>query len=77
MEEVKYTGGTITKADPLLGEFMRYCVEHKDLRFWQALKNWAKVEAVMLWKPERKGTCMMDYERAFADMGLKDSFYFE
>ena len=32
-----------TKAHPLLEEFVKYCWDHPDQRFWQALTNWSGV----------------------------------
>ena len=43
---VAYTGGSRTKADPFLGQFLRYCMEHPDERFWQALRNWSQFKAI-------------------------------
>lgn len=66
-----------TKAGKMFAEFEKYCIENPDQRFMQALKNFLKVEAVLLWKPKRTGTCMMDYQNPFADMGIEDSFYLD
>lgn len=32
-----------SKNRELLISFEKYCVEHPDERFWQALRNWAKI----------------------------------
>jgi hypothetical protein len=50
------------KSDYVLSEFIRYCLKHKNERFWQALRNFAKVDYVLLKKGEED---------------LKDTFYFE
>lgn len=34
------------KSGVLLTSFARYCVEHKEQRFWQALCNWANVQSI-------------------------------
>jgi hypothetical protein len=64
METASYTGEKKTKADPLLAEFVRFCFEHPDQRFWQALRNWSKVKAIFI---EKKSECG----------SLMDTFYFE
>jgi hypothetical protein len=32
----------LPKSWPLLKDFITYCVDHPDLRFWQALRSWSK-----------------------------------
>lgn len=44
----------------LLKDFIVYCRAHKGERFWQALRNWANVQAIY---QEESGK-------------LKDTFYF-
>jgi len=34
----------------VLKDFIQYCVEHPEQRFWQALRNWAEVDAVLVLK---------------------------
>lgn len=31
----------MSKNARLLGDFVRYCAEHPEQRFWQALRNWS------------------------------------
>ncbi len=38
------------KSATLLTSFARYCVEHKDQRFWQALCNWSGVQSIHIVK---------------------------
>jgi hypothetical protein len=33
-----------TRAADLAREFHLYCLEHQELRFWQALANWAGID---------------------------------
>ena len=32
----------------LLKDFEQYCKKHPEQRFWQALRNWAEVDAVLI-----------------------------
>lgn len=36
-----------SKNDRQLASFMNYCYRHPEQRFWQALRNWAEVQAVL------------------------------
>lgn len=65
------------KSKELLENFTAYCAENPEQRFFQALRNWLKVEAVLVWRPKKTSACMMDYSAPFADMGLEDLFYWE
>lgn len=33
----------------LLDSFNKYCLKHPEQRFWQALKNWAKVNFIVFY----------------------------
>ena len=35
------------KSRACLSSFIRYCVTHPELRFWQALKNWSGYQAIL------------------------------
>ena len=35
------------RSEEALHSFMRYCFEHPDERFWQALRNWSKYEYIL------------------------------
>lgn len=37
----------INRNEILLHEFMSYCEEHPQERFWQALRNWASIGYLM------------------------------
>lgn len=63
------------KSKALLDSFTQYCKENPSQRFWQALSNWAQAFAIMVFKPKLNTRCMTDYQAAFDDMGLKDTFY--
>jgi hypothetical protein len=34
----------MNKNDERLESFVKYCTEHPEERFWQALRNWAQIE---------------------------------
>lgn len=36
-----------TRNSELLASFVEYCTLHPDLRFWQALRNWAGINFVL------------------------------
>jgi hypothetical protein len=38
----------MTRNSELLEQFVRYCSDHPELRFWQALRNWAHVKFVQI-----------------------------
>jgi hypothetical protein len=52
----------------LLESFTAHCLEHPEERFWQALRNWAKVEFIFTSKHP-----LFHYEQD----GLQDTFYWE
>jgi len=54
-----------SKNSDILFDFVSYCVEHKELRFWQALRNWSCFSFIY-------GSDLI-----FSDLNLKDTFYFE
>lgn len=31
----------------MLGSFMNYCLDNPDMRFWQALRNWAQMHITL------------------------------
>jgi len=53
------------KNSKLLQSFSYYCSKHPEERFWQALRNWAKIPFLMI---NRDGK--FDYN------SLEDTFYF-
>jgi hypothetical protein len=36
------------KSQTMLQDFSLYCLQNPELRFWQALRNWAGVNAVIV-----------------------------
>lgn len=50
------------KNSQLLQDFVIYCDEHPDERFWQALRNWAEVPRILV---------------GLRDGSTEDTFYFE
>lgn len=56
-----------SKNNKLLKDFIKYCKKHQTERFWQALRNWAKVNFIFVSENEQ-------YEN-YSD--LKDTFYWE
>jgi hypothetical protein len=53
-----------SKNDKLIQEFTKYCKMNPEMRFWQALRNWAEVNRVIIEKKDKEGE-------------LVDTFYFE
>lgn len=53
----------------LLIDFTQYCANHPDERFWQALRNWAEVDAIYI----------QNYLEPKENLEFKstDTFYFE
>lgn len=35
------------RSEPTLWSFVKYCVEHPEERFWQALRNWSQYAAIL------------------------------
>lgn len=58
-------------------ELLGYILENPDQRGFQALRNFLKVEAVLVWKPENTTACFHDYQMPLKDMGITDTFYLE
>ena len=66
-----------------LVSFIRYCLDHPDERFWQALRNWSGYYFIFGWQP-RKPLTIKDDKGYFVDgleeveeLGLEDTFYWE
>jgi hypothetical protein len=55
------------KNKELLDSFVEYCLSHKNERFWQALRNWAKVKFIYI--------SNKNYNVIYPE--IKDTFYFE
>jgi predicted nucleic-acid-binding Zn-ribbon protein len=48
-------------------DFYNYCIKNSNLRFWQALRNWAKVKFIYISNKK--------YNVTYPE--IKDTFYFE
>jgi hypothetical protein len=58
----------MTRNEKLLNSFIDYCKANPDQRFWQALRNWAKVQYILT----------ADFQPGGYDfINLKDTFYWE
>jgi hypothetical protein len=44
-----------TRNSGVLADFVKYCQEHPDERFWQALRNWSGYYAIMALSRSYKG----------------------
>lgn len=55
------------KKEDLFKEFQEYHKKHPNERFWQALKNWCKVNKIYIEK----------YDKKVDDFIAEDTFYFE
>jgi hypothetical protein len=58
----------ISKNIELLNDFIHYCIQHPEERFWQALRNWAKADFIC-----RARRLISNNE--FTE--IEDTFYFE
>lgn len=61
-----------TRNSELLASFTKYCEEHPDERFWQALRNWSG-EAFILAGEYQYRTCKIPWNKD----KLRDTFYWE
>lgn len=39
--------GKETRNSKILGDFVNFCIENPELRFWQALRTWAEIGYLM------------------------------
>ena len=58
----------MTRNSEVLADFVRYCEEHPEERFWQALRNWSAY--AFIWVSNTK-----PFDGPPTD--LKDTFYWE
>jgi len=60
-----------SKNETLLKDFIKYCEANPEMRFWQALRNWAKLESLIaaVFKFNRKGEVQL--------LSWRDTFYWE
>lgn len=56
------------KSKKLLDSFVKYCEEHRELRFWQALRNWCGWNFIYVSKKLFEGDGFDE---------LEDTFYWE
>lgn len=68
---------TDMRSSQMLEAFTAYCALNPEQRFFQALRNWMKVDALLAWKNQHPHSCWTEYERPFRDMGAEDTFYWE
>ena len=59
-----------------LESFIKYCKEHPDERFWQALRNWSEYDFIFGKKYE-KTEFINDFLDKTRQIGLEDTFYKE
>lgn len=59
----------MNKNEKVLAEFMAYCAEHPELRFWQALRAFADVRFILI--AESHDISTDEYNK------IQDTFYFE
>ncbi len=64
-----------TRNSKILADFVKYCKEHPDQRFWQALRNWSGFAFVGVVPTEK--TSLEDIVRKGKLHNAIDSFYFE
>lgn len=72
----------MNKNQKLLNSFVKYCKEHPEERFWQALSNWSKFGYIFGLDVknipnDKKLRFMAEGSLELEEMGLKDTFYFE
>ncbi len=58
------------KNKELLDEFVAYCEENPELRFWQALRSWSGQSFLL-------AADTTDFTKKPPYLGLKDTFYWE
>lgn len=62
----------MTRNSKVLEDFTRYCIEHPEERFWQALRNWSGAAGIFFADGEY---CELLSDRT--GDGLDDTFYWE
>ena len=67
---MKNKDGIKLRSGEVLMDFIDYCLEHPQERFWQALRNFANVPFILISDGNIKGDNIIGGE-------LKDTFYFE
>lgn len=64
------------KSAKLLREFVKYCKEHPEERFWQALRNWAGVNFLWVSKFRYDDYRYCESLKSFTNE-IEDTFYWE
>ena len=72
------------KSKKKLLDFINYCFNHPEDRFWQALRNWSGYHFILAWRPNKPITLHEDGGNdveGLAEMsekfGVEDTFYWE
>jgi hypothetical protein len=66
-----------------LVDFVDYCLNHPNERFWQALRNWSGYHFLFAWRPKTAITLNDDGGNdaegigELLQKGLEDTFYWE
>lgn len=61
------------RSGAVLYDFVKFCVNNPDLRFWQALRAWTRVNFILT-----SAHPISDIERGLgSESGLRDTFYWE
>jgi hypothetical protein len=63
----------MNKNKKLLIDFSKYCTKNPNLRFWQALRNWADVKFIYA---SSKSTSILEKDTDIVE-SLRDTFYWE
>lgn len=70
--------GNLSKNSKTLRKFVQYSLDHPELRFWQALRNWSKVNFIL--KSSHFDVDMFDekfIKKNKKTFGVGDTFYEE
>ncbi len=60
------------RSEKLLSDFLKYCVDNPELRFWQALRNWSGANFIYLSNME-----LSQIGEVPKGLKIEDTFYFE
>lgn len=67
-----------------LASFIKYCLDHPEEKFWQALRNWSNYYFIFTWRPRqplrlnnKDGNYYVDGLEELSKLGLEDTFYFD
>ena len=72
----------MNKNKETLVDFIKYCLDHPELRFWQALRNWSGYWFIFAWRPRQPVSIGKDGNHKvdkgldeIKELGLEDTFY--